>query len=320
MTFAYTPRGSFDLALTNQFFGGWTTPDPHQAGLALSFPLEGWRTSAAVTMRQEQSGAITGEVYGAGDESESAWRQALAVLSLDVDGAQWPEVGRRDPVIGHLQRSYTALRPVLFHSPYEAAAAFIIGQRISIQQGRAIRQSLAEQMGEKQQVEGTLFSAFPGPRALLDLTGFKGMHAEKVQRLHGVAQAALDGLLERAYLRSLPVEQALQELRSIPGVGPFFAQGILMRGAGLVDAVTDDDGTKEAIQRAYGLAQRPDQRTVLRMAETWRPYRMWATVLMHVWLRRSVGGHAESVEDQVKQGSLLPPRAVVDLPGDTPRR
>ena len=45
-----------------------------------------------------------------------------------------------------------------------------------------------------------------------------------------------------------------------------------------------------AVQRLYGLATTPDQATLRQMAEAWRPYRMWATVLLHVWLRREGGG------------------------------
>jgi len=57
-----------------------------------------------------------------------------------------------------------------------------------------------------------------------------------------------------------------------------------------VDAVTDDDVTREAVGLAYGLGDRPSQGDVLAIAEPWRPYRMWATVLLHVWLRRERGG------------------------------
>src|SRR5439155_8384982 len=64
-----------------------------------------------------------------------------------------------------------------------------------------------------------------------------------------------------------------------------FAQGILMRGAGLVDAVTDDDLTPRAIQLLYALGERPNRAAVLQRAEAWRPYRMWALVLLNVWLR-----------------------------------
>jgi len=153
-----------------------------------------------------------------------------------------------------------------------------------------MRQAMAQEVGEKVTVGEQTQHAFPRPHVLRELASFKGVSAEKMQRLHAIAQAALDGLLERAYLRSLPTEQALEKLRSLQGIGEFFAQGILMRGAGLVDEVTDDEVTKEAVQLAYKLPEPPDQNAVLHIAEAWHPYRMWALVLLHVWLRREQGG------------------------------
>lgn len=290
MGFELTLHDPFSLATVNQYFGGWTSFGPDQSTLAMAFPVEGWRISAAVTLQQHEDGSILGTVSGAGEDTRMAWQQALAILSLDSDAAGWHEVGQRDPVIGSLQHTYHYLRPVLFHSPYEAAAAFTIGHRISMQQGRALRQPMAQEIGEKLQVGETTLHAFPRPQVLRELSTFKGVNAEKIQRLHALAQAALDGLLDRTFLRSLPVEQSLETLRSLPGIGPFFSQGILLRGAGLLDAVPDDDVTKEAVQLAYKLSERPDQNGVLQIAEAWRPYRMWASVLLHVWLRREMGG------------------------------
>ncbi len=290
MSFEMTPRGPFTLSTANEYFGGWNTFGPEQQGLAMAFPVEGWHTSAAVTLQQLAGGTISGDVYGAGTYAEQAWQQALASISLDDPATDWHEVGQRDPVIGNLQQRYNFLRPVLFHSPYEAAAHFIISQRISMRQARAIRQKLAQEIGDKITFGEMTLYAFPRPQVLRELTEYKGLSEEKIQRLHNIADAALDGLLDRASLRAMPIDQALAKLRSLHGVGEFSSQGILMRGAGLLDAVTDDDTTKEAVQLAYNLPQRPDQQTVLQNAEKWRPYRMWAIVLLHVWLRREMGG------------------------------
>ncbi|HEX9095114.1 MAG TPA: DNA-3-methyladenine glycosylase 2 family protein [Candidatus Dormibacteraeota bacterium] len=251
----------------------------------MAFPVEGWNSSAAVVMRQRGE-VVVGEVHGVSDiDAERAWQQALATVSLDVDGAGFVDVGRRDAVIGRLQAEYHNLRPVLFHSPYEAACAFVIGHRITILQTRRIRQRMGEEAGATIDVDGAVFTAFPEPRALLRLESFPGVAPIKIERLHRVARAALEGMLDRERLRSLPEPEALQQLRTLPGIGEFFAQGILMRGAGLVDAVTGDDLTPRAIQLLYRLADRPDRAAVLQRAESWRPYRMWAIVLLNVWVR-----------------------------------
>jgi DNA-3-methyladenine glycosylase II len=150
-------------------------------------------------------------------------------------------------------------------------------------------QRMSQELGEQIEIDGQVFHAFPDPHALLTLAAYGSLSELKIERLHGVAKAALDGLLDRDSLRSLPIDRALVMLRSISGIGPFFAQGILYRGAGLVDEITSDDLTPYAVQVAYKLEKLPNHKQVLEIARLWRPFRMWATVLLHIWLRREVG-------------------------------
>jgi DNA-3-methyladenine glycosylase II len=282
-------RGPYDLSNQKDYFGGWPTLAQDSGALVIASPVEGWHTSAAVVVSQATGEELNLVAFGAGGHEQEAIDQVLAALSLDVDGNAWPEVGERDDPIGKLQAKYRFLRPVLFSSPYEAAAHFIIGHRISMKQGLAIRARMGEEIGTKIELHGEVFAAFPDPERLSRLSEFRGLNSTKIERLHGVAAAALAGTLDRAYLRQLPLEDAIREIRRIDGIGPFFAYGILNRGAGVVDDITDDDLTKYAVQVAYNLPGLPDQGEVLRIAENWKPYRMWAEVLLHVWLRREVG-------------------------------
>jgi DNA-3-methyladenine glycosylase II len=269
-------QGPYDMARQNEYFGGWTSGTG--SSITMAFPVEGWTHSAAVTLRQVD-GAVVGDVIGA--DPDAAWRQALAVLSLDVDGSGYAEVGERDPIIGKLQHEHAYLRPVLFHSPYEAACAFVIAHRLRIEQGRAIRQRMSREHGERFEADGTEVHAFPSPQKLLQIDHVDGINEEKVARLHGIARAALDGQLDRARLRALPVEQALADVKRLRGIGDFFAVAIVMRGAGLVDATPNDDITRAGIERFYG---RTDVDAV---TDLWRPYRMWCSVLVHASERQA---------------------------------
>lgn len=283
-----TPRGDFNFGAAKEYFGGWPEFPPDPEAIAMCFPLEGWEGPAAVVLRRHDDGPVSGEVQAA--DPERAWSQALAVLSLDFDGTGFAEVGRRDPAIGRLQALYPGVRPVLFHSPYEAACSFVIGQRISIAQTRAIRARMAAESGSAVRVGGATLHAFPAPQELLRLDKIQSVSAEKVDRLHGVARAALDGVLDRKRIRAKPLDDALRELEEIRGVGPFSAHGIVMRGAGVVDEVTDDPVTPQAVQTLLGLPELPTRDAVLKLAEAWRPFRMWTVVLLHLWFRREAGG------------------------------
>ena len=307
-TFSATPQGPFHLAAQSRRFGGWPGLAADADAIVMAFPVEGTEHAAAVVLRQPRDevhvggdmrhlrephrlhGAVTGEVHGCPpDVADRAARQALAVVSLDIDGSGWPAVGERDRFIGDLHARYGYLRPTLFHSPYEAAAAFVIGHRISIKQGRALRARIANDFGTTISIGEEQFAAFPTPEQLLQAEALPWVSTTKLERLHGIARAAQDGWLSRDSLRAAAQEQALARLQSLPGIGSFFAQGILHRGAGSIDAIIDDEITRLAIAHGYGLEPPIDGDTVQQIAGRWRPYRFWTVVLLHVWARNELG-------------------------------
>lgn len=291
-SFRIEPQGPFDLATAQDFAGGFVPglggdTAVTSRGILMTYPLEDGTGSAAVDLRQDETGALDGDVFGTTDVAR-AMAQAAHSLSLDVDGAGWPAVGARDPVIGELQGRYGLLRPVCFYSPYEAATSFVINARISMRQGARVKAWLAQEHGDAIELpDGRVVHAFPRPAVLREVAMIPGLAAEKVRRLHGIAEAAMHGTLDTAHLRALRQDTALAELQRLPGVGPWTASGILMRGAGTPDTLPLDDAiSRAAVQRYHGLAAPPSDAEWLAIAEAWRPYRMWATVLLHMALRR----------------------------------
>ncbi len=297
--FEMNTTGPFDLLYESQFFGGWLTTNNGNS-IVLAMPIEGWHNSAAVVLSQRED-RIHGLVYGEAAIAEKAWQQALACLSLDIDGSAWEEVGKRDEFIGALQKEYHYLRPVLFYSPFEAAVGLLIGHRISIRQRRTMMQHMAKEYGEPFVIDGQTYYAFPDPHKLLTISTFPGLNDEKMLRIHGAAKAALDGLLDREYLRSLPPEEALERLLELRGVGAFYSEGILYRGAGLVTDITRDINTRTAIQQAYELEDLPNNKQIDDLLEKWQPYPMWCTVLLHVWMRRERGGFSMAQSNTSKK-------------------
>src|SRR5262245_35600752 len=129
------PRGSFSLAAARDFAGGFAAGigggGAIGTSLVMAFPVEprpatgaAWAGSAIVELRQaERNGVVRAHIASDGDEA-AALAQAARCVSLDHDGSGWPDVGRRDPVIGGLQATFEDLRPVCFYSAYEAATSF----------------------------------------------------------------------------------------------------------------------------------------------------------------------------------------------------
>ncbi|MEA2484931.1 MAG: DNA-3-methyladenine glycosylase [Actinomycetota bacterium] len=282
--FLLEAKGAYSLAASVNFLEGFApaAQRPQSAdAIQWTFLADDLESAASVRLFEASNG-VRGEVL-AGDPRQVR-SQIARVLSLEVDGAGFPEVGRRDPVVGKLQDRYTGLRPVLFFTPWEAAVWALISQRIRIRQAVAIRTRLADELGRSVTVDNERVSVMPGPAQLRELDSFSGLSAKKIENLHALAEAAEGGVLDAAHLRSLTPEQALDELKNLPGVGPFSAQLTLLRGAGGPDyPPLAEPRMQHAVALAYGIDE-PSQEELGALAEGWEPYRTWVTFLLRVLL------------------------------------
>jgi DNA-3-methyladenine glycosylase II len=295
-TFTLMPRGAFSLAASIKFLEGFTPAaytGSADAVLELAFPVEGsWRT-VGVRVRQDPAG-VTAEIVSPGErgaELAAAVRaQVERILSLDVDGSGFAAVGERDPVVGEVQRRYPGLRPVGFWSPYEAAAWTVIGHRIRITQATAVKARMAKELGEPVSFGDRVVYAFPSPERLTKLGMFPGLAGRKPEWLRSLAHAALDGQLDAARLRAMPHEEAMADLKKLPGIGDFSAGLILLRGAGDPDAIPGQEPRlARAVALAYGLPGPATPERLLQISENWKPYRTWVTLLLRVQLEYETG-------------------------------
>ena len=290
-TFELVPRGPFSLAASAAFLEGFS-PAAHRAAgdghLHLAFVPDGEEAAAGVCLRQPD-GAVVGAVFGEADP-EATREQVARILSLDVDGTGFPEVGRRDPVVGRLQARWPGLRPVGFFSPYEAAAWALIGHRTRIVQAARVKQRMAAELGQAVDVHGDVRHAFPAPARLAALDGFPGLFAGKVENLRSLGEAAAVGRLDGDRLRALPREEALAELKRLPGIGDFSAELVLLRGAGDPDHLPlHEPRLCRGAARAYDLDESPDRAWLEERSQAWRPYRTWVAFLLRLLLEAETG-------------------------------
>ncbi len=179
---------------------------------------------------------------------------------------------------------------MLFVSPYEAAAWALIGHRVRIAQAARVKARMATELGEPVDVHGDMRHAFPSPRRLAGLDTFPGLFGRKAEWLRALGQAADAGALDAVHLRSLAPERALGELKELPGIGPFSAELILLRGAGGADRLpAAEPRLRRAVALAYGDEREPTQAEVAQRAERWRPYRTWVAVLLRAALEDETG-------------------------------
>jgi DNA-3-methyladenine glycosylase II len=285
-SFTITPDTVFDLRAAASFgFGPHTgRPVPDGAELRMAFVADDLQHQVAVRLTQDPDGALQAELEG-DVPAAAAEAQVRRILSLDHDGNGWLAAGQRDPVLGDLQTRFAGLRPVLFHSPYEAAAWGILAQRRHRAQAAALRRRLAEAHGAQFTPDGAEpLAAFPTPAQLLEVRAFGGLDPVRISRLHAIADAALAGQLDPGRLAALEPDAALADIQTLPGLGPTYGGLVLLRAVGVTDVLTRAEPRLPYYAAHYYQAGHVPLTgaELAALAEPWRPYRTWAAVLLRV--------------------------------------
>ncbi len=171
------------------------------------------------------------------------------------------------------------LRPVGCWDPFEVGVRAIVGQQVSVAGATTIIGRLAARVGSP--VAGLaaldLATVFPTPAELrvADLDGL-GLTGAKVNAIRTFAAAVDDG--ELLLDRSLPLDRFVEEVASLPGLGPWTAQYLALR-MGEPDAFPSGD---LALRKAAGAATAKELDAT---ADAWRPFR--ATAAVNLWTTAS---------------------------------
>jgi DNA-3-methyladenine glycosylase II len=235
----------------------------------------------------------TGEGGEAGTVSaERLGRVAYALWGLGDDLAGCYATLGDDPQLALVLSRYRGMR--LFRAPdlYEALLVAMLGQQISVRAANACRVRLIDALGEQMEVAGVTYAAYPAPARLMlatveDLRSV-GTGVQKARYLHALAEAALSGKLQPEVFEDLSVEEGTALLCRVPGVGRWTAEVALLRGLGRVDAFPAGDlGLQVAVQRVFGLEQRPSESQLRVLAERWKPWRGYVAHYLWSYLRDS---------------------------------
>ena len=131
------------------------------------------------------------------------------------------------------------------------------------------------------------------PEALLeagdDMFRAAGLSRPKQRALLAIAEAVRDGLdLHR--LCSLEAEAAIGEMTAVAGIGPWTAEVYLLFAAGHPDIFPARDvALQSAVGHALGIDPRPGEKALIRLAESWSPFRGVASRLFWAYYRETRG-------------------------------
>ena len=174
-----------------------------------------------------------------------------------------------DPVLGSIIDSVGACRlePRRTGTHYDALVRSIVFQQLSGKAAGTIHRRFCEiYPGKRPRAEHVLTTRDDALRAA-------GLSRQKIGYLRDLSARVADRSLPLAHLGRLSDDAIIDHLVQVKGIGRWTVQMFLMFRLGRPDVLPELDlGVQTAIQRAYGMKQRPTPKDVLRIGEKWRPY------------------------------------------------
>ena len=176
---------------------------------------------------------------------------------------------RRDPILAPLIKKHRKRSPLdaPVLDPFPALVRTITAQQISTKAAATIH--------------GRLVGFMPAgvtPDALLSLTDAQfrqaGLSRQKIVYLRDLASKARNGELPLHSLHELDDEAVIDAIVKVKGLGRWSAEMFLMFRLRRPDVLPVGDlGIVTAIQRLYGLRKKPKPARIIKIGESWRPYR-----------------------------------------------
>jgi len=189
----------------------------------------------------------------------------------------------RDPLLGGSVRRIPGLRVPGAFDGFELAVRAILGQQVSVKGATTLAGRWARAFGTPiatPYAEITLLA--PTPQRMASVTADEisalGVVGARARALCGLATALLE---RRVVLTFAPdIEQQIEALMRLPGIGPWTAQYIAMRALHWPDAFPSGD--LMLLRAAQCTRKQLEQR-----AQAWRPWRAYA--VHHLW--QTLGVH-----------------------------
>lgn len=183
------------------------------------------------------------------------------MLGLDIPAPPTAWLIETEPRLESVATALHGFRPPCFPTLFETFAAMIPFQQLSLDAGTAIVGRMVEAFGlavPHEHLTGRRWFTFPTPEAIVTASAealrATGLSRTKAAALQELARLTVDGTLDAMRLETLSTGDALAALRGLPGIGPWSAGLVLLRGLRRMDVFPAGDvGAARSLTALLGL-------------------------------------------------------------------
>jgi DNA-3-methyladenine glycosylase II len=227
-------------------------------------------------------GAAIRKINNASSQPDDSHSNDLGPIGVIV-----PEAGEEqyEPARRHLTRS----DPILAAIIRRVGPCKLVARRREDHLTALAQAIVSQQLSNKAAttIFGRLTALFPNGRipdaaAIAALSDVElrsvGLSGQKTGYFRDLCARIADGRLKLEELDELDDEQVVERLTAVKGFGRWTAEMFLIFRLLRPDVLPVGDlGIITAVQKAYRLRSRPDSKRILKIGESWRPYRSIAS-------------------------------------------
>lgn len=197
------------------------------------------------------------------------------MLGLDLDTAGALRRAEAEPALRDTARALRGMRPPRYPDLFETFANVIPFQQVSLEAGMSVVAHLIHRFGERLAIDGSTYHLFPGAEVVASarIASLRacGMSVRKSEALRHIARTIAAGSLTAEELLGLPSTEAVERLMQLPGIGPWSAALILLRGLRRLDVFPQaDTGAEGSLAKLLRLRSRA---SLSRIVESFGEYR-----------------------------------------------
>ena len=265
--------------------------DPDKAGGAIARLLQIGRRLIRVEVTQQGTPAqakLRVRLTGAGARERESRTAAEAYVRVALGAGQkvtgFYRAFRDDPVLGPALRRERGLRVAGNGTAFESLVTSVLAQQINLKFAYSIRREMTLAFGRSLRLEGERYWIFPTPQKLASISEdeLRGMRISgaKTRAILAAASAFKTGAFSDASLREKSDDEVVELLTALPGIGPWTAEQVLMRGLGRSDIFPASDLAviKYLAQGLLGREKVATEKEMRAFSEVWRPYRSLALI------------------------------------------
>ncbi|WXG39744.1 MAG: DNA-3-methyladenine glycosylase [Candidatus Freyarchaeum deiterrae] len=214
-----------------------------------------------------------------------------SLFNLGFDLKPFYEYVKKDKIMSNLTRKLNGLKSPTTSTVYEALIDSIVEQQISLNVAHSMERKIIKTFGDILKVDDEVYYAYPTPQKLASLTIEQlrecGLSSRKAEYIRDISKLVADGKLDLEKFKGYEdINDIINELREIRGIGVWTAEMTMVRGMQKLEAIPADDiGLRRTISHYYCKDRKISNDETRRIAEKWGKWKGLASFYLIIAVR-----------------------------------